>query len=53
MTITTSGSNPTKVEATSNTTTTSPSNALQDINDSIVGIIDSGVTVDGFGLAVE
>src|SRR6185312_10540142 len=51
MTITTSGSNPTTVEATSDTTTTSPANALQDINDSIVGIIDSGVTVDGFGLA--
>ena len=51
MTITTTGSNPTTVEAISNTTTTSPTNALQDINDSIVGIIDSGVTVDGFGLS--
>jgi hypothetical protein len=50
MTIPGTGSNPVTVEAKSNTTTTSPSDALEDFNDSIVGLIDSGVTVDGFGL---
>jgi len=50
MTITTSGANPVTVEAISNTTTTSDSNRLFDINDSIVGKVDSNVTVDGFGL---
>src|SRR5690242_17291945 len=50
MTITTSGTNPVTVEATSNTTTTSSANALEDFNASILGIVDAGVTVDGFGL---
>jgi hypothetical protein len=49
MTITTSGTNPITIEAVSNTTTTS-STRLQDFNVSLIGVIDPGVTVDGFGL---
>ena len=50
MTINVSGTNPVTVEAVSNTTTTSNANALEDFNASIIGTVDSGVTVDGFGL---
>src|SRR5262249_26387474 len=50
MTIPGTGSNPVTVTATISITTTSPADALEDFNDSIAGKIDSGVTVDGFGL---
>jgi FG-GAP-like repeat len=49
MTITTSGTNPVTVEASGATTTTSANDVVQ-ANASIVGQIDSGATVDGFGL---
>jgi VCBS repeat protein len=51
MAIVQTGSNPVSVTVTGANTTTSPSNALQDINDSIAAQIESGATVDGFGLA--
>src|SRR5262249_30612838 len=53
MPINTSGNNPTTLEASGATTTTSLSDALKQINDSIVGKVDSGATVDGFGLELS
>jgi hypothetical protein len=51
MTITVTPSNPTKVEAVSDTTTTINPNTFEyEFADSIVGTIDTGVTVDGVGL---
>src|SRR5262249_42786164 len=50
MTINITGTNPITIEAVSDTTTTSIFDSLQDFNASLIGIIDPGVTVDGFGL---